>query len=110
MTLFADASSSLSFAVRDDGDAVVLAVRGEFDAAAVAFVRDAVEDCLERGAREVVLDLAGVTFIDSAGARTLLECWYDALARRISLRVGPHSAVVGRVLAAKGLDRVLFGE
>lgn len=53
-------------------------VSGEFDAASVEDVDPAIAPALD-GKGEVVLDLAGLTFIDSTGVRTLA---------RLSQRIG----------------------
>lgn len=78
---------------------------GEVDADVSARLRDALEEAVRSG--PVVLDLSGVTFLDSAGLSALLR------ARRVGAEVGHRFLVTGtpppvmRVLAATGLHRVL---
>jgi anti-anti-sigma factor len=60
-----------------DGDPPVLQVIGEIDLSTVDHFRTALDEAL-RGDPRVVVDLAGVTFIDAVGAQAVLE----AAARR----------------------------
>ncbi len=55
--------------VARDGDVTVVSVAGEVDIATVEAVRDVLEPI--RGA--VVLDLGGVTFLDTSGLRLVVE-------------------------------------
>jgi anti-sigma B factor antagonist len=49
-----------------DGDTLTVTLRGEVDLLVVSRLRDAFESALA-GARTVVFDLTGVSFIDSSG-------------------------------------------
>jgi anti-sigma regulatory factor (Ser/Thr protein kinase) len=51
---------------------VVIEVRGELDSGTCDELVDAVTSCLSGGAPELTLDLARMTFIDSAGTRALI--------------------------------------
>lgn len=52
---------------------MVVTVRGDFDAANAGVLRNALADVVDpKGTRSVVVDLAGVTFIDSKGVRALV--------------------------------------
>jgi anti-anti-sigma factor len=55
-----------------EGEPPVLSIEGEIDIATVDQLRGALEDALAEYPR-VVVDMAGVTFIDAAGMRVLLE-------------------------------------
>lgn len=50
----------------------LVAVRGELDIAHAPELEAAIEKLCEEGAREIVVDLSGVAFIDSSGLRALL--------------------------------------
>lgn len=52
---------------------LVIAPVGEIDFFTVPLAREAVRDALGSGWRDIVLDLREVTFMDSAGAKLLLE-------------------------------------
>jgi len=65
--------------------AVVLALYGEFDLAAVPFARERLEEARARGPRGIALDLSEVTFADSAALRELLRA--DAALRADGARL-----------------------
>jgi anti-sigma B factor antagonist len=52
-----------------DGERVRLAVGGELDLATVPRVERAVDAALAQGARNLVIDLSGLGFVDSSGLR-----------------------------------------
>jgi anti-anti-sigma factor len=60
-----------------EGRSALLRPSGAIDLAAGQALRDAVREALDAGAREVVVDLAEVTLLDSAGVGVLLKCARD---------------------------------
>ena len=84
---------------------IVVVPVGEVDSDVSTRLRDALEEAVRSG--PVLLDLSGVTFLDSAGLSALLR------ARRVGAELGHRFVVTGvqppvmRVLAATGLHRVL---
>jgi anti-anti-sigma factor len=87
-------------------DAVaVVTLSGEVDTINCARLRQAATDLLSQNRPgEIVLDMSAVTFLDSAGVRTLLTCREDALraGRRFTLRQ-PHEHV-RQVLVICGIE------
>jgi anti-anti-sigma factor len=53
-------------------DTVVLSLEGEFDALSAPDVRAQFDRIIAAGAGDVILDLGGVTFMDSSGAGALV--------------------------------------
>ncbi len=83
----------------EPGDEVtVITVSGELDLATVPAMRGALLGAVDRRARRLVLDLSGVTFIDSVGVGAVLH------AKR---RLGSAGAVAV-VLAPDSYARVIF--
>lgn len=65
---------TLSLRTRRAGDRTVVSVSGELDLATVPNLRDAaLGELAAAGCRTLVLDLAGLTFLDSTG----LGCWIE---------------------------------
>ncbi|HEY1488709.1 MAG TPA: STAS domain-containing protein [Micromonosporaceae bacterium] len=93
----------------DDGTTVVFSLSGEFASEQAPAVRSAMYDAVtDASIEEVVVDLAGVTFIDSTGVGTL------ALTHRVGgdrcpVRVVNPSDSVRQVLDITGVLGMLTG-
>jgi anti-anti-sigma factor len=86
----------------------ILAIGGELDLASAAqFERQLGELCALGG--ELVVDLSGLAFVDSAGIRLLLEARHRARHRGGSLIVLGASGHVRRVLEVAGVLDILAG-
>lgn len=90
----------------EDGE-LRIALSGEIDLANVATVRTGLLDAIGNELTEVVVDLAGVTYIDSAGLRVLLTlaARLDVLQIRFRLVV-PPGAPARRVIELSGIGAV----
>ncbi|HKX76775.1 MAG TPA: STAS domain-containing protein [Acidimicrobiia bacterium] len=66
-------SASLHIEVSRQADWTVVKVDGEIDLATVEQLESAVDQALRSGATQLVIDLTGVTFLDSTGLRALLQ-------------------------------------
>jgi anti-anti-sigma factor len=58
--------------IRANGERQVVSLSGELDIAHAPSLDEAVRELCAAGAREIVVDLGGVDFIDSSGLRALL--------------------------------------
>ncbi|MFC0434168.1 STAS domain-containing protein [Kutzneria buriramensis] len=85
---------------------VVATVSGEVDMLTAPSLRtvlaDEIADC-----RVLVLDLAGVSFLGSAGLAVLVETSHEARRRQVELRLVAAGRSVRRPLEITGLDEVL---
>jgi anti-sigma B factor antagonist len=79
--------------VRDqrEGDRHVIALNGEFDLDGVPHVDEQLRRAEATGARQIVLDLTGLEFMDSSGIRLILEAQARSRAagNRLVLTCGP---------------------
>ena len=82
------------------GSHTVVEVSGEVDASSAASLRDSMLALVNRGVDSLVIDLRGVTFIDSAGVRLVLE----AMRALPAFAVVPGGHEVSRVFRLVGLD------
>lgn len=57
---------------REDAQSVILVLRGEIDLASAPELERATLEALSTGQQRIVIDLAGVDFLDSTGLRTLI--------------------------------------
>jgi anti-anti-sigma factor len=93
-------STDLLIDISTAGDRVDVTIRGELDAhSAVRFEQEATE-AIEghEGLRTMVLDLGGITFIDSSGLRSLLRLQENCDERGGVLFVRRPSDVVSRII------------
>jgi anti-sigma B factor antagonist len=108
----AEAQQRLHVQYRLDSGVAVVRVSGEVDVATCGMLRDGllrvVGDEYYRGA---VVNLAGVTFIDSTGIGVLLGVWHRARASDHSMALAMPSRQVQGILDTTGLTKVfpIFG-
>ncbi len=90
-----------------DGDVVTIALFGELDIGTAGGVQRALDEAEATDAGVVVVDLSGLTFMDSTGIRLLLSAHARSRANgnRLTLRRGPAS--VQRVLELCAVDEFL---
>jgi anti-sigma B factor antagonist len=86
---------------------VVVRVAGELDAATAAELDEAIRRASSDSIREVVVDFAGLDFIDSSGLSVLVATHKRLGKAGAELRVVGLQPSVRRVFAIAGLDQVL---
>jgi anti-sigma B factor antagonist len=94
--------------IEDHQDHARVIATGEIDAGNAEQVESAVAGVLNGRQDRVLLDFAGVTFIDSSGLGALVKCHREAQAHGATFAVvqpSPHTRKLVRVL---GLDQLLF--
>lgn len=103
------ADSDLAVAAQErDAQTMLVTIQGEVDAASSGALRSGVKDALSAGYKKVVLDMAGVSFIDSAGLRVLIDSQKLAENTGATVTIDQASEVVKRLLEMTALtDRFL---
>jgi anti-sigma B factor antagonist len=105
-----EAGELFEMAERREDDATVVALSGELDFGTVGQVQARLAELRDEGAT-TVLDLDGLTFMDSTGIRLVLSACEDAERRSWSFRVTRGSERVRRVLeAAQVIDRLPYDD
>ena len=69
------ATTDFSSSTERHGDCVTLALVGDVDVLEVGAVRRSLNDALIDGCSLLVVDLSGVTFMDSVGLGVLVATW-----------------------------------
>lgn len=100
-------SSSLSFSVAQERGYAVVSVAGEIDAGTEQQFRDALTSVLARGVLRVVVDLAGVAFMASAGIGVLMGMRRVLTDEGGSLVLASPHGEVAQVLSMTGADTVI---
>jgi anti-sigma B factor antagonist len=91
------------FAVLIEGDARIVVV-GEVDMATAPQVTSAIESLDRAGSPRVVVDLAGVSFMDSTGLSALVHGRAKLESRGAALVLGALSTQVQTLLQVAGLE------
>ena len=98
----------LHLGYRLDGGVAVVTVTGEVDVGTCEVLREGLLRVVtDEHDRDLVVNIAGVTFIDSTGVGVLVGAWRRLGARRGSLALAAPSPQVQRLLATTGLTKVL---
>lgn len=87
--------------------AILLTLTGELDYASAQHLRTAVTNALQDDIDEIVVSLAGVTFVDSTGIGTLVVARRICGDVRVNLRVRDASPFIARLFAVVGVSEAL---
>ena len=91
--------------IRDEGGVAVVALSGEIDLDSSPKVRTALLDCV--GSKSgVLVDMSGVTYIDSSGVASLVEAFQTARKSDTRFALAEVSESALRVLELARLDKV----
>ena len=90
---------------RDHNGVAVFVLEGRVDSVGAGEMDAALQTAVGEGRHRNVLDMAGVTYINSAGLRTLADAVTRARARDGDLRLAALTPKVARVLKIIGFDR-----
>lgn len=98
---------ALSITYGIEGTSTLVKVSGEVDVSNASELRDAIDAKLPEAAGELVIDLAGVPYIDSTGIGVLVGAAHRAAEAGASLVVARPQRNVARVLDLLGVGRDL---
>jgi anti-sigma B factor antagonist len=93
-------------AVRRDRDGAVVTVSGEIDVYSAPQLRQALVDVISTDARDVTVDLDGVSFMDSSGLGVLVGAWKRVRATDGSLRLVCSRELILKTFRITGLTKV----
>jgi anti-anti-sigma factor len=97
-------SNLFGFEVQNCTNAVRIRVFGEADMAAEQPLVTATSEVLASGGcASVVLDLTGVSFMDSSGLRGVLRCRQNARAHAVPFKLAVADGPVARLLKLAGI-------
>jgi anti-anti-sigma factor len=99
--------ATLRCTVKVHGTSRIVGVEGEIDMYTVSHLRRAMRDAFQAHPETLVIDLAGVTFMDSTGLHALIDAHHRSHADGIRLVIVPGPEVVHHPFRLAGLDRYL---
>jgi len=91
--------------IREQDDRLIVALDGDVDLNRAPEVRRVLLDCVSRG-RDILVDLSGVTYIDSSGIASLVEALQQAGKKNIGLGLVAVSENALKVFRLARLDKV----
>ena len=103
-------SDIVSFSVSVVDSVARITAAGEVDSSSAPMLRAELDSALDGDVRELVIDLDGVTFLDSAGLSVLAGAHRRSLAAGVRLRVLASGRAVIRPLQITGLWDLLGAE
>ncbi len=93
---------------QQNGQVVVATLYGEFDDCAAQSVRETIDGELARAAAQgLVIDVSGLTFMDSAGIGVILGRYRKCRAHRGRMAVAGAAGGVLRVLRVSGIHKLM---
>lgn len=101
------APGPLEVLLRIDDRTVIVVLDGEVDISSVGTLRACLDHVLADSYESVVIDLAGVTFLDSSGLAVVARAHVSLQEMGRHLRLSNPSPSVRRVLELSGLDALL---
>jgi anti-sigma B factor antagonist len=99
--------ATLTVATTPDGDAAVVALRGDLDIASVPAVRERLLSLLRPGASRLVIDMSAVRYADASGLVALVSTRRRAVLLGGTLHLAALQPEVARALTVTGLSRHL---
>ena len=93
--------------VHEVDQTVVLRLEGELDTATARELRAALATAMAGDATSIVLDLAGLSFIDSTGIAVFLAACHQSESQGRSFSLRDPGRMVLKVLHLTGIDRLL---
>ncbi len=100
---------ALQFTVADLGGRPIISVEGEVDLATAADLLEMILTVHRVDDRDVLVDFAGVTFLDSTGIAALVQAHKLMREKECRLRLTNTCPHVATVLEVTGVDRMLMG-
>jgi anti-sigma B factor antagonist len=91
--------------IREEGQVVIVALRGDVDLGHSPAARQLLLQQIGRGLR-VIVDLSGVSYIDSSGIASLVEAFQGARRKGTGFALAAVSEPALRVLRLARLDKV----
>lgn len=104
---YAPRVSLLGIAVESQQFSVVMRLSGEADLSTLGQLRDALNDQISGGARQLTIDLSGLRFADSSSIRALTDAHLALRAQGGTLELVAPQPNVARILVLLGIDQVL---
>ncbi len=95
----------MEHSIREEGGALIVSFKGDVDLEQSPKAREVLLDCVERGSK-ILVDLSGVSYIDSSGVASLVEAFQVAKKQGKGFALVSVNVSALRVLQLARLDKV----
>lgn len=95
----------MEHAIREEGGALIVSFEGDVDLEQSPKAREVLLECVKRG-NKILVDLSGVSYIDSSGVASLVEAFQVAKKQGKGFALVSVNAAALRVLQLARLDKV----
>lgn len=95
----------MQIASREQGDVIVFELQGRVDSNGAGQMDDALQNAITENHYQIILDMSDVSYINSAGLRTLADILTKCQANDGSLKLVALGPKVERVLKIIGFDK-----
>ncbi|NPV28571.1 MAG: anti-sigma F factor antagonist [Firmicutes bacterium] len=98
----------MSFEIQNQRDTLIVRVYGEFDLRAADYCRRDIDQKLRtQGARHILFNLGGVTFIDSSGLGVILGRYRKVKENGGKVAISDVPPRISRILELSGITRLI---
>jgi anti-sigma B factor antagonist len=95
----------MEHSIREEGGALIVSFEGDVDLEQSPKAREVLLECVKRGSK-ILVDLSGVSYIDSSGVASLVEAFQVAKKQGKGFALVSVNASALRVLQLARLDKV----
>lgn len=95
----------MEHSIREEGGALIVSFKGDVDLEQSPKAREVLLECVKRG-NKILVDLSGVSYIDSSGVASLVEAFQVAKKQGKGFALVAVNAAALRVLQLARLDKV----
>ncbi len=95
----------MEHSIREEGGALIVSFEGDVDLEQSPKAREVLLECVKRG-NKILVDLSGVSYIDSSGVASLVEAFQVAKKQGKGFALVSVNAAALRVLQLARLDKV----
>jgi anti-sigma B factor antagonist len=98
---------NFSATVRDSGQISIVDVQGRLTSFETGALRDTIARLLKQGKKQILLNLSGLTYLDSSGIGELVQNYLSVIKRGGEMKVVGLTAKVEEILKITQLHQVL---
>jgi anti-sigma B factor antagonist len=96
----------MEYETRQEGQVTIIALHGELDVSSAPLLRDLLQQLLDQGKNQFLLDLSGVDFIDSSGLGIFVNAYKRTRSAGGTMKLFNPQEAVRKVFSLTQTDKV----